>query len=313
MPGSSLGTCASSMRPPPGATTSGTAFDRPPAPTSWIMSTGLSSPSDQQASMTCCARRCISGLPRCTDAKSSASLAGAAALRRGRAAAEPDEHGRAAEQHERRPRRHGVLVDVHAAHVAEPARDHDRLVVAAHAAFRIALHALLERAEVTEDTRPAELVVECRRTDRALEHDVERGRNAGRAPVIRLPGLFEPGNAQVRDREADQPGLRFRAAPGRALVADLAAGSGRGAGERRNCRRMVVRLDLEQDVDRLVVPAVLAIDGRGKEARAVALPRAPRHCRCTRTARRRGCGRAYGGSSRTATASPRRRRCASPH
>ena len=31
-------------------------------------------PIAQQASMTCCARRCISGLPRCTEAKSRASL-----------------------------------------------------------------------------------------------------------------------------------------------------------------------------------------------------------------------------------------------
>ena len=74
MPGSSLGTRASSMRPPPGATTSGTAFESPPAPTSWMIRTGFASPIAQQASITCCARRCISGLPRCTDAKSSDSL-----------------------------------------------------------------------------------------------------------------------------------------------------------------------------------------------------------------------------------------------
>ena len=75
MPGSSLGTARScSVAPRPASfTSSGRAFDNPPAPTSWIESTGLSSPSATQRSMTSWQRRCISGLPRCTLAKSSSS------------------------------------------------------------------------------------------------------------------------------------------------------------------------------------------------------------------------------------------------
>ena len=46
----------------------------PPAPTSWIARIGLTSPSAQQWLMTSCARRCISGLPRCTLSKSSAAV-----------------------------------------------------------------------------------------------------------------------------------------------------------------------------------------------------------------------------------------------
>ena len=68
-----------------------------------------------------------------------------------------------------------------------------------------------------------------------------------------LPGLHGAGHTQVGNREAGQPGLGLGAAAGRALVADLAAGAGGGAGEGRDGGRVVVRLDLHQDVDRLVV------------------------------------------------------------
>src|SRR5207253_510880 len=56
------------------ATASGTALARPPAPTSWMSAIGLSSPAAQQRSITSCARRCISALPRCTEAKSRSAL-----------------------------------------------------------------------------------------------------------------------------------------------------------------------------------------------------------------------------------------------
>ena len=55
-------------------TISGTALLSPPAPTSWMLSIGLSSPIAVQASMTSWHRRCISGLSRCTLAKSSSAL-----------------------------------------------------------------------------------------------------------------------------------------------------------------------------------------------------------------------------------------------
>jgi hypothetical protein len=75
MPGSSFGAARRSIdapRPAPCAS-SGSAFDNPPAPTSWIESTGLSRPSPEQASMTSCARRWISALPRWTESKSSSA------------------------------------------------------------------------------------------------------------------------------------------------------------------------------------------------------------------------------------------------
>ena len=60
----------------------------------------------------------------------------AAADRGRRAAAQADQHRRTAEHDDFRARRHVGLLDVHAAHVAEPARDHDRLVIAAQRGAR---------------------------------------------------------------------------------------------------------------------------------------------------------------------------------
>ncbi|EXI73020.1 MAG: hypothetical protein AW07_02952 [Candidatus Accumulibacter sp. SK-11] len=86
IPGSSIGTARSSKCAPLPApcASSGSAFEMPPAPTSCSDRIGLPSPGAepspaaapicQQRSMTSCARRCISGLPRCTEAKSRSSV-----------------------------------------------------------------------------------------------------------------------------------------------------------------------------------------------------------------------------------------------
>ncbi len=76
MPGSSLGTLrrSNAAPTPPVCAISGSAFESPPAPTSWIERMGLRSPICQQASITSWQRRCISGLARCTESKSSASV-----------------------------------------------------------------------------------------------------------------------------------------------------------------------------------------------------------------------------------------------
>ena len=52
----------------------------PPAPTSWIARIGLRSPSATHCVMTSCARRWISGLPRCTESKSSSAEFAPAAI-----------------------------------------------------------------------------------------------------------------------------------------------------------------------------------------------------------------------------------------
>ena len=93
----------------------------------------------------------------------------------------------------------------------------------------------------------------------------------------------------MRRCETEKPGetrLRLAAAPGRAFVADLAAGAGRRARERRDRRRMIVRLDLHENVDRLVVARVDVAVHVGEPALALRDLRSPRRCRDTPTARR---------------------------
>ena len=62
-----------------------------------------------------------------------------------------------------------------------------------------------------------------------------------------FPRLRQRGNAQMRDAETAQPGLRLAAAAGRAFVADLAAVAGGGAGKRRDRGRVIMGFDLDAE------------------------------------------------------------------
>ena len=76
IPGASVGNARRSKVPPtpPPCTSSGSAFDRPPAPTSCSERIGLRSPICQQRSITSCARRSISALLRWTESKSRSAV-----------------------------------------------------------------------------------------------------------------------------------------------------------------------------------------------------------------------------------------------
>src|SRR5690606_38519251 len=65
--------------------------------------------------------------------------------------------------------------------------------------------------------------------------------------LFRSPWLRQGRDPQVRDAEAGQSRLGAAAAPGRALVADLAARARAGTGERRDRGRVVVGLDLDAE------------------------------------------------------------------
>ena len=196
---------------------------------------------------------------------------GAAAHRRGRAAAEADQHRGSAQHDELGADGYLGLLDMRAADVAEPAGDHDRLVIAARPARRVGRNGELEGTEVAADSGTAKLVVERGGADRPLQHDVERGSDARRNRGRPLPGSLKAGNAQVRNREAGETGFRPGTAACRALVTDLAAGAGRRPGEGRDGGRMIVGLDLQQDVDGLTTLAV----GAGSRLGEVANPVVP--------------------------------------
>ncbi|AJX21855.1 hypothetical protein BG17_3587 [Burkholderia pseudomallei MSHR491] len=187
-----------------------------------------------------------------------------------RAAAHADAHARAADLDEQRAGRHVVLVRVRVRDVADAARDHDRLVIAAH----LAADVLLVHAEVAAQVRAPEFVVERGAAERAVDHDRQRRRDPVRAAVRRarllrvargrrlrgvarvFPRFARARQIQVRHREARQARLRPRAAARRAFVANLAARARRRAGERRDRARVIVRLHLHQRMRELGMPAI---------------------------------------------------------
>jgi hypothetical protein len=188
-----------------------------------------------------------------------------AADRGRRAAAQTDQHRRAAEHHQRRADHDVELFHIVAAHIAETARDHDGLVIAPDHGAAVLGRSLFEGTEITAGGRPAELIVERRGAQGRGDHDVERRGNPFRLAEIHLPRLQHARNAQIRYRKSRQAGLGFGAQAGRALIANLAAGPGGGSGKGRNGRGMIVRLDLHQDVDRLDdAPIALGVGVREK-------------------------------------------------
>src|SRR5690606_1208473 len=120
--------------------------------------------------------------------------------------------------------------------------------------------------EVAGQVRTAEFVVERGAAQRAVDHDLQRSNDATRLAVVLFPGLLEAGDAQVGYGKAGQARLGLAATTGRTLVADLATGAGGGTGERGNRGRVVVGLDLHQDVDRLLMGAVFTGARLGEEA-----------------------------------------------
>ena len=122
---------------------------------------------------------------------------GAGRHARRRATAQTDQHGRATQHDQLGTCREFDLEGVAGADVADAAGDHDGLVIAAH----LAHEGQFEGAEITGEVRPAEFVVESGRAQRAIDHDLQRGRDAFRLAVQRtvdaLPRLFEPRNVQV--------------------------------------------------------------------------------------------------------------------
>ena len=144
--------------------------------------------------------------------------------------------------------------------IAHPAREHDRLVIAAH----FALAVQLEGAEIAREVGTPELVVVGRAADGAVDHDRERGGDAVGLAVGNLPRLLRVRNGEVRDREAGEARLGLGARACRALVANLAARARARARMRRDRGRVVMRLDLHEDV-REVAPIFPRAVASGEE------------------------------------------------
>ena len=141
-----------------------------------------------------------------------------------------------------------LLLDVAAVDRSHAAGEHDRLVVAPEAAVGLNL----KGAEEAGQLRTPKLVAEACAADRTVDHDVERRRETRREGLVGrllLPCALCAGEAEVGDHETGKTGLAAAAGAGGAFVADFAADAGRSAGERGYGGRVVVRLDLHQEVE----------------------------------------------------------------
>ena len=186
--------------------------------------------------------------------------------RRGCPAAQADIHRRAAEDNQFRPNGNFAFLHVLAADVTNTARQHDRLVVPAQLFAIVAGHFFFIGTEIAIQRRTTEFVVKRGAAQRAVGHDIQRGHNALRLTEIFFPRLFKAGNPQVRDRETDQTGFRFRAATGCPFIADFTAGAGRRTRPGRDGRRVVVRFHFHQDMGVFLMVVIAAFFAIGEEA-----------------------------------------------
>ena len=154
-------------------------------------------------------------------------------------------------------------------HRTDAARDHDRLVIAIHRA----VYLLLEGTKIAAQHRATKLIVKCSAANRALNHDVKRGRNTIWFADIRsrgFPRLRQARQAQVRRGESGQPGLRYGTATGGALVTNFTTGTGRRTGEWRNRGRVIVGFYFSEVVRTIWVFGILAVSVREETQRLTA-------------------------------------------
>ncbi|GKT77878.1 multidrug resistance transport transmembrane protein [Colletotrichum tofieldiae] len=192
----------------------------------------------------------------------------------GGSSTETDEHGGATEDDSV-----GAIVDVSKllesvlrADGSDTTGDHDGLVVTAPLRRVLLANVGQESAEATEQAGSAELVVEASTTDGGLQHDVKTAGKVGGLAKVNLPRGLLIGNQQVRHPETAESGLGGRTPTDGALVANLTSGTSGGTGEGGDGGRVVVRLDLDEDVNDLLgeLPATSGVV-RGPEAGSLSL------------------------------------------
>ena len=164
--------------------------------------------------------------------------------RAGSAAAQADQHRRAAQHDDRIARLQAYFLDLHAVDGAQSTGEHDRLVVGAGQRRGLGK---LETAEVADQIRAAEFVVEGRCPQGAIQHDFQGRRHARIQRTGSLPFLRQGRNPQMRDAETAQSRLGLAAATGGPFVADLAACAGAGAGKRRDGGGVIMGFHLDAE------------------------------------------------------------------
>ena len=178
-------------------------------------------------------------------------------------ASQSDQHAGATQLNHQRAGRQWLLVRMPRADVAQPAGQHDGLVVAAH----LTAGHFLKRTEIAAEVGSAEFIVERRTADGAFDHDLQRAADtSGLAihaidsigPAIGFPRLAEAGDVQIGHGESGQARLGLRPPARGALVANLSAGARGRPRMRSNRRRVIVGFHLHQRVREFAGETVLA-------------------------------------------------------
>ena len=91
-----------------------------------------------------------------------------------RTAAKTDQHAGSAQMHHQCADRQFVFMRMDRRDVTYATGQHDGLVITTH----FATDALFKGAKISGQVRASEFIVECRRADRTVEHDLQRGDDA---------------------------------------------------------------------------------------------------------------------------------------
>ena len=102
--------------------------------------------------------------------------------------------------------------------IADTARYHYRLVVAANFIFLEPRKMAFIGAEITSEIRPAKFIVESGTTDRSFRHDLKWRRHPVGMREIIFPRLLITRNSQVRHRKPGQTCFRFRTKTRRTFI-----------------------------------------------------------------------------------------------
>ena len=186
--------------------------------------------------------------------------------RRRRAAAETNQHGRPAQRDQSGAGGDRPFFDMRRANHAVAPSQHNGFMIARDQAV---MQRLLIAAEIAAERRAAKLVVVARRAERGFEHNLKRRGDMFRLAVVFFPGLDKARDLQVGNRKAGQPGLGPRAPPRGRLIAYFPASAGRGPGPGGNGGRVVMGLDLGEDMDLLSavnIPAAVWFDQKARAA-----------------------------------------------
>ena len=177
--------------------------------------------------------------------------------RRSGTAAQADQHAGAAELNQQRAFGNAVFMGLLRLNAAQTTGNHNRLVIAAHAAVVFGF----KGAEIAEQVGAAEFVVERGTAQRAVDHDVERRGDVFGFAVGLFPRLRQIGQVEVGHGKTGEAGFRARATAGGAFVTDFTARTSGRTGKRGDGGGVVVGFHLHDDVGVFFVETVALIFG----------------------------------------------------